>query len=128
MSFYWLLLGILSVWRITHLLQAEEGPWNLLVRLRQKAGTGFWGRLLECFYCLSLWVAVPFAFLIGERWIEWFLLWLAFSAGAVLIERLTNREHGAPPAIYFEDKEKKDDLLWETERTIPRDSSDPTDL
>jgi hypothetical protein len=127
MSFYWLLLGILSVWRITHLLQAEDGPWNLLVRLRQRAGAGFWGSLLDCFYCLSLWVAVPFAFLIGERWIERFLLWLAFSAGAILIERLTNPEHGAPPALYFEDKEKEDALLRKTERTIPRDSSDSTD-
>ena len=105
MSFYWFVLGTLSVWRITHLLQAEDGPWNLLVRLRRWAGAGFWGSLLDCFYCLSLWIAAPFAFFIGEEWRERFLLWMAFSAGAILLERVTNLWHGAPPALYLEDKE-----------------------
>ena len=40
MRFYSFLLGILSVWRITHLLQAEDGPWAVVVRLRRRAGTG----------------------------------------------------------------------------------------
>jgi hypothetical protein len=53
MYFYRLLLGILAVWRITHLLNAEDGPWEVVVRLRRIAGEGFWGQLLDCFYCLS---------------------------------------------------------------------------
>jgi len=44
MGFYWLMLGILGVWRITHLLQAEDGPWDLVVRFRRKAGNGLWGK------------------------------------------------------------------------------------
>lgn len=61
MRFYWLILGILGVWRITHLLHAEDGPWDLVVRLRRRAGTGFWASLLDCFYCLSLCMAAPLA-------------------------------------------------------------------
>jgi len=25
--FYWLIVGILVVWRLSHLLHAEDGPW-----------------------------------------------------------------------------------------------------
>ena len=79
MRFYWLLLGILGVWRIVHLLHAEDGPWNLLAKLRRLAGEGIWGSLLDCFYCLSLWVAAPFAYFLGEGWKERLLLWPALS-------------------------------------------------
>ena len=106
MRFYWLLLGVLSVWRVTHLLYGEDGPGGLFVRLRLWAGAGFWGGLLDCFYCLSLWVAAPLALLLGETWGERFLLWPALSAGAILLERLTVRERAAPHAPYVEDEEE----------------------
>ncbi len=43
MRFYVVVLGMLAVWRITHLLNAEDGPWKLLVRFRRALGNGFWG-------------------------------------------------------------------------------------
>jgi hypothetical protein len=106
MRFYWLVLAILCVWRVTHLLNAEDGPWNLLVRLRQRAGTGFWAGLLDCFYCLSLWIAAPLAYAIGKQWRERLLLWPALSAGAILLERVSGRKSEAPAALFFEDEEK----------------------
>jgi hypothetical protein len=97
---YRLLLGVLCVWRITHLLQAEDGPWDVVARIRRAAGDSLLGRLLDCFYCLSLWVAAPFGWIIGQTAMERFLLWLAFSGGAILAERHT----GTPaPAQYKED-------------------------
>ena len=33
--FYWFILSVLSVWRITHLLSAEDGPFKCISRLRQ---------------------------------------------------------------------------------------------
>ena len=59
---YRLVLGSLVTWRLTHLLNAEDGPWQVLVKLRRAAGDGMLGQLLDCFYCLSLWVAAPFAY------------------------------------------------------------------
>lgn len=50
--------GMLSVWRITHLLHTEDGPWDLVVCLRRRAGNGFGGQLLDCFYCTSLFFAL----------------------------------------------------------------------
>lgn len=105
MPFYWLVLGTLCVWRITHFLQAEDGPWDVVVRIRRLAGTGFWGRLLDCFYCLSAWIAAPFAFFLGDSPSERLLLWPALSAGAILLERFTNAGSEAPSAPYLEDEE-----------------------
>jgi hypothetical protein len=126
MRFYWLVLGILGVWRIVHLLNAEDGPWRLLVRLRGLAGDGFWGGLLDCFYCLSLWVAVPFAYFLSDRWKDRLLLWPALSGGAILLERLTSREEQPPGAVYSEDKEEEDVLRKEPGAVSKNDGQSPT--
>ena len=90
MSFLWLALGVLCVWRLTHLLVVEDGPWRAVARLRSIAGGGFWGRLLDCFYCLSLWVSFPLALLIGTTWPERVALWPALSAGALGARAVTD--------------------------------------
>ncbi len=105
MRFYWLVIGILGVWRITHLCVAEDGPWDCMVRLRGAVRPGFWRKLLNCFYCLSLWVAAPFAAWLGEDWVERLLLWPALSAGAILLDRAT----GTEPAVYREEPEDSTD-------------------
>jgi hypothetical protein len=109
-EFYWLIVDVLVVWRVTHLLQAENGPWNLIFRLRQSAGNGFWGGLLDCFYCLSLWIALPAAVLAGHGWKHALLLWPALSGGAIVIERISAKNEPAIPVIYTEDKENEDVL------------------
>jgi hypothetical protein len=84
---YWLLLGVLATWRVAHLLQSEEGPWRLLARTRN-ALSPWLGGVLACFYCFSVWIALPAALLLGETWPERCWLWPALSAGAILLERL----------------------------------------
>jgi hypothetical protein len=100
---YLFVVGALAVWRITHLLNAEDGPWDLFVSLRRAVGNGFWGRLLDCFYCLSLWVAAPITFAVGSNWRECILLWPALSGAAILLERATGGSK-APPVAYFEEE------------------------
>ena len=118
MKFYWLILGVLAVWRITHLLNAEDGPRDLFVRLRRRAGEGFWGDLLDCFYCLSLWIAAPLAWELGESWKEKLLLWPALSAGGIVIERLCVLAHNDnQPAAYFEGPEVTENVVLRTEET-----------
>ncbi len=113
--FYWLLLGALSVWRVTHLLNAEDGPWDLVFRLRRLAGTGFWAGLLDCFYCLSLWIAAPLACVIGESWIERALLWPTLSAVAILLERLSPEKPAEP---YFTEDQEECNVLWQEPASI----------
>lgn len=117
-SFYFLCLGILCTWRLTHFLNAEDGPWDVVVRLRERAREGFWADLLDCFYCLSFWLAAPFAVLVGATYLEKGLLWLAFSAGAILLERITEREAGPSPITYIEEKEDQHVVLRQETRGI----------
>jgi hypothetical protein len=118
--FYALSLGILVVWRFAHLLYAEDGPWDLMVRLRRAAGEGFLARLLDCFYCLSLWISPPFAFLLGDGLTERLLLWPALSAGAIILERITVRPEIFPDAFVAEDKENDHVLRHEQDATEKR--------
>jgi hypothetical protein len=119
MRFYDFFIGTLFVWRVTHLLNAEDGPWDVVVHLRRWAGEGFWGRLLDCFYCLSVWIAAPLAFFLGTKPGERVLLWPALSAGAILLERATDRGHGEQPAQFVEDKEVENVMLWKKEGAAP---------
>jgi hypothetical protein len=105
MRYYWLILGVLGVWRVTHLLRAEDGPWDIVIRFRRIAGQSVWGSLLDCFYCLSLWVALPFTLGIGETNKEKLLLWLALSGGAILLERLTTRGDSRLPNTSFQEND-----------------------
>jgi hypothetical protein len=82
------LLATLAVWRITHLLAREDGPRNIVTRLRDKLGEGILGRLVTCFYCLSIWVALPFAWFLKGDAAETFVGWLALSGAAILVERM----------------------------------------
>lgn len=116
---YFCLAG-LAVWRLTHLLQAEDGPFDLFFRLRSNLGSGFFGKLLNCFYCLSLWIAAPAAWLLGRDWPERLLFWLGLSAVAILVERLhagllVREQACALQATYKEDsaitEESQDELL-----------------
>lgn len=96
------IIAILAVWRVTHLLAGEDGPFDLLADLRHAAGSIILGKLLDCFYCLSLWIAAPIAYWLQLHWIERVLTWLALSGAAILINRIANRFVPDPP-VYFEE-------------------------
>jgi hypothetical protein len=104
---YQLILGALAVWRVTHLLNLEDGPWAIFARLRRRVATGFWVQLLDCFYCLSIWVAAPFAVLIARDWRAAALVWPGLSAAAIMLERLTAGLPPVAPGYYVEDPEEK---------------------
>jgi hypothetical protein len=84
------ILATLAVWRVTHLLASEDGPAALIFRLRVKLGSGFLGKLMDFFYCLSLWIAAPFALLVTRQVMTYLLVWLALSGAACLLERITS--------------------------------------
>jgi len=90
------LVAVLATWRVSHLVVAEDGPWDVVVRARRWAGSGMLGRLMDCFYCASLWVAAPCALIVAREFWTWLVAWLALSGGACLLERVTNRDqaHG----------------------------------
>ena len=79
-----LILTSISVWRVSSLLRDEEGPLHIFRKLREYVGLtkvedlplneqvlysenefihdgGFWAELIECIWCLSVWVGGVFA-------------------------------------------------------------------
>ena len=110
MSFYLLILAILGVWRITHLLNQEAGPADILTHFRRGLGSSLVGQLLDCFYCLSLWTALPIAALIGHSWFERLLLWPALSGAAILLEKMSARRE-PPLAGYYEEEPEEHHVL-----------------
>lgn len=85
-------LCTLAVWRITHLISLEDGPFDAVIKLRKLFGQGLFGDLLDCFYCLSIWIAIPFAILLCDAWIEGIITWLALSGAACLLFKLTDKK------------------------------------
>jgi hypothetical protein len=96
-----LTISALAAWRLTHLLAAEDGPWDLIVRIRLRLGTSIWGHLMDCFNCLSLWISVPLAFFVADGMLTRFVSWLALSGAACLAEQLSTGQSAKPP-IFFE--------------------------
>jgi hypothetical protein len=89
------ILAVLAAWRVTHLLASEDGPADLVFRLRARLGSSFAGKLMDCFYCLSLWVAAPLALLVTRQILGWIVAWLAISGAACLLERATEERIGS---------------------------------
>ncbi len=99
------LLASLAVWRISHLIAKEDGPFDVFGRLKEKAGAVYYGPenrwvvdegidgkreelgwLITCPLCLSIWFAIPAALWVsGLRW-DAVVTWLAISAVASIIE------------------------------------------
>lgn len=85
----------LAVWRISHALMYEMGPFALLLRVRRLTGirhdidgtpVGYPdGNVFGCLWCLSFWVALVAMFLPVL-----FFVPFALSAIAILIELLTD--------------------------------------
>jgi hypothetical protein len=97
------LAAVLAVWRVTHLIVVEDGPWDAVRRLRTAGERIGLGRLINCFLCCSVWVAVPFALLVARGWAIAIAL-PALSGGAILLERLVPEPKGA--AAWIESKEE----------------------
>jgi hypothetical protein len=94
------LMLTLAVWRVTSLLHREDGPWYIFAQLRKFIGVYYdefsrlqgrnvVARALTCFWCSSVYVAFPFAFLMPGY--NPFVTWLALSAGAIFVDELTIR-------------------------------------
>jgi hypothetical protein len=81
-------LAVLATWRVTHLLASEDGPADIIVRFRVLLGQSIFGKLMDCFNCLSLWIAAPAALFVARGPLEWLFCWLALSGGACLLENI----------------------------------------
>lgn len=84
-------LSVFAIWRIGHLLSQEDGPFDVVIKIRKWLGQGFFGTLLDCFHCVTLWAAIPFAFLLGSTWANGILIWLALAGAASILFKITDK-------------------------------------
>jgi hypothetical protein len=92
-------LAALALWRVTHLVAEEDGPWDVIVRVRERLGASFLGQLMDCFYCLSLWFSLPLAIWLSSGWVGLLLHWQALSGAACLLEKISGRREIPVPVI-----------------------------
>jgi hypothetical protein len=95
MNAFKFLITVLAAWRITHLIQAEDGPWDIIFKIRKSLGNGFWGNLMDCFYCTSIWISLPFAIFYGKTLFDFFSYWMAISGGAILLQKISSNKDQA---------------------------------
>lgn len=90
----------LAVWRTAHLLSQEDGPWDIVAKIRyilgvrydvhsNPVGQSMWAKMILCVWCNSVWVGAfwgviylvipPVAFALA--------LPFALSASAIFLER-----------------------------------------
>jgi hypothetical protein len=86
-----LLIAALAVWRISSLLSEEYGPYDIFERLRTKTAGTQLGKALKCFYCISVWVALPFTYLFASNALDVMTFTLALSALAILFQGIVNK-------------------------------------
>jgi hypothetical protein len=80
------MIAALAVWRLSHLLAAEDGPWDVIARIRRAL----------------VWISIPFAFFIADWMLDRFVVWLALSGAASLANKFT------PEPVIFEPLDGKD--------------------
>ncbi len=54
-------------------------------------GESFWGQLMDCFYCLSIWIGLLCACFVAAGIKEGIILTLYYSGAAILLEKLTDK-------------------------------------
>jgi hypothetical protein len=80
--------GALATWRVAHLVAREDGPGDLVFRIRLAAGQGLLAQAMDCFHCVALWVAAPVALVLADSIATWLIAWLGLAGAASLAERL----------------------------------------
>lgn len=104
-------IATVATWRVSHLLVAEDGPADLIIRVRTYLGRSFFGTLMDCFGCVSLWVALPLALFVTRQPFELVVVWLALSGGAMLLERIGPGPMVIEPADGPVEGDQPDELL-----------------
>ncbi|MBA3704352.1 MAG: DUF1360 domain-containing protein [Bacteroidetes bacterium] len=82
---------VVVVWRLTHLISSEDGPFDLIFKLRKAMGNSFFGKLMDCFYCLSIWVGLAASIFVSTDLKEIVILCIYYSGASIIVEKLTNK-------------------------------------
>lgn len=91
-------VGTLATWRVSRLIVAEDGPAQIVVRLRRAVDATPLAGVMDCFACTSVWVGLGVsAVLFGGRLPirDVAVAGLGLSGMALLVESLMTRGDSA---------------------------------
>jgi hypothetical protein len=91
-QWFWLLISILAVWRLTTLVCYEEGPFHVMSKIRLLLYRIKLGSLVECFHCTAMWFALLTTLAIYKISIATLFLVFAIAGGASIIEKIIYHE------------------------------------
>jgi len=100
MTLIFVILAILAVFRLTHFLKYDEGPFRIVANFRARLSNSdnvLFQEVLKailCVYCSGLWLSIPIAFLVLNESIisKFILLWLGISGGQAFIQLLIAKD------------------------------------
>lgn len=89
----WLLLVLLTlaVYRVSHMLAYEDGPFDVFARMRGAVGQASWiGRGLHCVLCLSFWLSLVVFFLLYPvvGVVMGVVAWQAVAGGVLVLHKV----------------------------------------
>jgi hypothetical protein len=85
-------IAALAVYRVSALIAIEDGPFDVMARLRGRIDptqSNWIGRGLRCVVCVSFWISIPAVWLIGG-WL-WPLTWLGLAGAVSIVHRWLTR-------------------------------------
>ena len=80
-----LILAMLAVYRVSHMIALEEGPFSVFSWVHGKMNQSTWiGRGLRCTLCISFWLAGLATWIIGGTVLEW----LGIAGGVLTLHQV----------------------------------------
>jgi hypothetical protein len=84
----------LCVFRLAYMLAYEDGPWDVLYRIRKRLGNSTLGNLMDCPDCSSLWLSAFAAAIVWGININYVFYFPALSAVTVILTHLFGDKDG----------------------------------
>lgn len=83
-SLFDIVIAIIGAWRLAHMFNQEAGPWDIFIRLRDRLGSGVFGKAMDCIACMSVWLAL----LVYVPKIRYFMIIMAISGMVMFMEAI----------------------------------------
>ena len=85
-TWFWVLVTVLTSWRLSCLVCYDEGPFQVFLRLRKVMYTYGW-KWVTCFHCVSVWMSAGVVLVTFELSTAAGFLIPAVAGAASMVER-----------------------------------------
>lgn len=82
-------VALLGVYRLSHMIAMEDGPFDVFALARDSVGQASWvGRGLHCPLCISFWLSLPMSWVIVPDVDALAFTWLGLAGACLMLHRL----------------------------------------